>query len=91
MKPDQPLHLTGELRIGRRFLELHAGDGAIWELSTTLMAHRHIGRQVEVIGASTICCVTKSGRSVGLAPRRDTLRSYPELSCWSSLSAYAAR
>ena len=50
MKTDQPLHLTGELRIGRRFLELHTGDGAIWELSTTRTAHRHIGHQVEVIG-----------------------------------------
>ena len=50
MKPNQPLHLTGELRIGCRFLELHTGRGAKWELSTTRLAHRHIGRRVEVIG-----------------------------------------
>lgn len=45
-----PLHLIGELRSGRFFLELHVDGGGVWELDPTGPATRLVGQRVEVIG-----------------------------------------
>jgi hypothetical protein len=50
MPSDQLLHLTGELRPGRFFLQLHTAEGAIWSLDATRDARKLVGQQVEVIG-----------------------------------------
>ena len=50
MQPSHPVHLTGELRAGRGFPELHTAGGAVWELESSRAIRRLIGRRVEVIG-----------------------------------------
>lgn len=50
MDTDTPIHVTGELKSGTLFLELHTDGGATWELDPTHDALHFVGKRVEVIG-----------------------------------------